>query len=263
MSLEPGPRIAHLGDMKLRSGIAGLVGLLVTIQAQAIEKAEIRNAPVGVGSLVSRVGQDVDYALVLEGSNHFKQRTTQFGIRQYGFAQSRLELGTSSGLNLAATSGITVFGIQGEQKVSPHLGIEPFSGRVALNTDAANERFYEWFPAASAGLQFQAGGCRVLPLVKGGGAVGNLGKSGLGPAFRSSHGAGAHFNCDRWDLAFETSRIRGGGLRADLSAIDFSLNQYRSGLKLGMRAERLEMPSSQHLENRVMFVLRGDPFGSL
>jgi hypothetical protein len=227
--------------------------------------------PIGVGSLYQKSGDSKDYALVVEDDQHFRQRGKSLGVTRYGFAESRLELGSSTGVNLAAVSGITLFGLGDGQWFSPHMGIEPFSSRLTWNTSHDRESFYEWLPMVSIGPQFAASTCRILPLVKGGASVGNLGYSGLLPRFNWAYGTGAHLNCSRFNLGAELIRSDVNPSPIDSGTLDVSYQPSFTDLRFGFRGEALihrsdrsslfsDASSSLRQERRVLFVIRMKPF---
>lgn len=217
---------------------------------------------VGIGALgYSPGGNDPIYSFIVEGHNHFEQRETYFQIRQYGFGQSRLEIGGGFGIRLAATSGVTLYGVDDTGGwIAPHLGVEPFSGQINWNTSDRQESFYQWFPMASAGFQIETSACRILPLVKAGGAAGNYEKSGLLPRFSTSYGSSFHLNCAGLDLGAEIIRLN-QSKPVDFGALDFAIHPTRTNFKMGIRAEGfLNRADSGLSETRLMLILRTHPF---
>jgi hypothetical protein len=217
---------------------------------------------VGIGALTSSApgALTAEYAFIVEGGNHFQQRETVWGITQYGFAQSRLELGTSVGISLDADSGVTLIGLGKNDRIAPHLGIEPFSGTVSLNTKAGADSFYEWMPMASAGVQVAAGSCRLLPLVRAGGGVGNLRKAGLLPGFSQAVGASAHINCGLVNLAGSWVKVGPLPNAATLGAVDLSVALRSLPIRFGARAETLDGGTAEFArpsESRFLVVFRG------
>lgn len=194
-------------------------------------------SPVGIGALVGESGGTSEYAVVIEGNNHFKQRRGIYDVRQYGHGQSRVEIGNGLGLSFAATSGVTLYGLDRKGGFSPHFGIEPASGRIVMNTRADREDYYEWLPMASVGPQFGWKACRMLPLARAGMAAGNLGRDNLKPAFNAAYGVGAYLNCSKLDIAAEVTRVNRSVSDIDLGLIDVSYSFKPEGLKLGLRAE--------------------------
>jgi hypothetical protein len=227
--------------------------------------------PVGIGTLYQKADGQTDYAVVVEDDHHFRQKGKVLGVTRYGFAQSRLEIGSSTGVNLAAVSGITVFGLDERQRFSPHVGIEPFSSRLSWNTSDKRESFYEWLPMVSIGPQFATGSCRILPLVKGGASVGNLGYSGIRPRFARAYGTGAHMNCSQFDLGAELIRSDANPSPIDSGTLDVSYQPGFTDLRVGFRGEAIihrsdrsslfsDAPSALRQERRVLFVIRTKPF---
>lgn len=222
------------------------------LPAQGNSQLSNRNA-VGVGLAID---QEPGYSLVIEGHNHFSQKMSIWGVRQYGYGQSRLELGSNAGINLDAISGITVMGLEGDQGISPHLGIEPFNGHVSWNSNDARQSYYQWFPMLSGGIQVAAGSCRFLPLMRGGFTVGNLGKDGLGPRILQASGIGVHLNCAGVDLGANLLSGGAGPSRFRVRTIDFAVN-LRASANLGVRSETLTL-SSGVAENRYVLVIRSN-----
>jgi hypothetical protein len=219
--------------------------------------------PVGLGLLFGTAENSNEYRLVVEGQNHFNQRVGIYNVRQYGHGQARIELGNGAALNLAATSGITLFGLSRHSTFSPHIGIEPMSGRIALDSNRALESSYEWLPAVSAGPQFAFSSCRFLPLVRGGAGVGNLGKDGRAPSIRPTYGVGTYFNCAGMDVAAEITRLKGQANDVDLALADVAYEINSDGLKLGLRGESVQTRdlTATHSEQRVLLLLRGQLAG--
>ncbi len=226
-----------------------------------------QSKPVGVGGLLGELTGDGplarDFAAIIDGNNHFRQRMTVFGVRQYGFGHSRLEIGTGIGVHLEATSGITLVGLEGDAKIFPHIGMEPMSGRINWSTRDQRIDYYEWLPMMSVGIQGQVKGCRILPLVRAGGGVGTLnrGESSLVRSPQRAYGLGAHFNCSRFDFALESTHLGSGVDRTQFATMDLAL-QLRPDWQFGVRAERLnvESLSGESAEKRVIFTIRGNLF---
>jgi hypothetical protein len=247
--------------------LLGVLLLAVLPQAHAADEGAprhaVQNLPVGIGALLARDHSVVDAAILVEGHNHFKQREDTFGYVRYGYGQSRLEFGTGFGLSLSAISGFELHGLEEDRHAGLFVGIEPFSGRIELNTADSREDFYDWLPAASAGIQLAYGGCKMLPLLKGGGAIGNLGKSGIWPSANPAYGLAAHLNCNRFDLSTEVLHITRSAGNITLSVVDFSFMPVPQTVSLGARVETIENDSRQALggtEKRAMLVFRGDLF---
>jgi hypothetical protein len=237
------------------------LGLLAGPSAAAFKLSR----EVGVGALAgvsteagSLGSLDGDYALVLDGHNHFKQRTTLWQIKQYGFSQARLELGRGVGIALDAVSGIALLGLQDGQKgITPFLGIEPFSGRIFTHTRETRRDHYAWLPAVTTGLQYGFASCRVLPLAKAGASAGTLTRPGIWPGFGSTLGVAAHLNCRGFDLAGQRTRVFEGPWATELSTIDFSWAMKKSPIHFGTRYETISTPGYGPDEKRVLFMLHG------
>lgn len=215
--------------------------------------------PIGVGLMSGNSFGAGDHALVIEGQNHFNQRRGEFDLSRYGEGQTRLEIGTGVGMTAASTGGVGLIGLQGFDRVAPFVGIEPFNGRVSLNTNDSRTDFYGWYPMASAGPQFAFGTCRVLSVARAGGAIGNLGKPGLMAALTPAYGASGFVNCWRFDAMAEWTRVIGHDLDHDLAAVDTAYQVTPRGWKLGLRAESIKPRSveAQGQELRAMVLVRG------
>lgn len=196
-------------------------------------------SPVGVGTLVGNSEGQLNLAAVFEGHNHFNQKKTVWDIRQYGYAESRLEIGTGVGAQVSATSGVTVFGIEGNQKVMPHLGVEPFNFRLNLNSSDHRQGYYEWLPMLSLGIQGATESCRLLPLFRAGGGIGNLTRPGIRPVSHFASGVGAHLNCKKFNFALEYTRVHSDPGPRDFATLDLAMRLPGSSSELGLRAEGL------------------------
>src|SRR5690242_2066256 len=97
--------------------------------AAAAQSMHLQNV-IGLGALAGGGSRADSYSFFVEGHNHFKQTRTVWGIRQYGFSQSRLELGNGIGVTVDALSGITLYGLRGGAHLAPHVGIEPFNSQI-------------------------------------------------------------------------------------------------------------------------------------
>lgn len=212
-------------------------------------------SPIGLGALVGSSNGQNDYAAVIEGQNHFKQRRGQYGLRQYGQGEARFEIGNGLGLTLSATSGLTLIGLnQNRPFVSPFFGVEPVSGRITWNTNTNHNNYYEWLPMAAAGVQFEMGSCRLLPIARAGGAAGNIVSPGLIPKFGTAIGAGTYLNCLRFDLGAEATQIFTQGQDVPLRIVDVAYSFSPDGLKMGVRGE------SEPSEDRVLLLIRSKIF---
>jgi len=229
-------------------------------------------SPIGFGSLVAHENGESRYELVLEGHNHFKQKTGPFGFRQYGVAESRLELGSDFGITLDAISGVTILGITKDEKFHPFVGIEPFSGKIDLNSSDSRTDYYEWLPMGSVGIQFAIRTCRILPLVRAGGGIGNLKKSGLSPALRAAYGPGFHFNCSGFNFAAELTRVETRPNPVEFASLDLAIRLSKNGWEAGLRGEsiasrlpgqnpyRNPFQGNEASEKRILLVFRGNLF---
>lgn len=214
--------------------------------------------PVGVGTELGDVAGHTDYGVAIEAQNHFKQHTDSTGLNRYGQAESRLNLGNGIGVSLYAMSGVTLYGISPERpRFSPHLGLEPFNGGITWNSNGHQNNFYEWIPAVSAGVQWTSGRCKYLPLIRGGGALGTVGKPGWtwSPSAGTSYGAGAYVNCLNLDVGMDATHIDSQDRRANLGVIDAAYIFSPNGLKIGVRGER-EVIQQDQSETRILLVLR-------
>jgi hypothetical protein len=210
--------------------------------------------PVGLGILTGEGSGYSQWAAVIEGQNHFKQHMGEYGITQYGHGYARAEIGNYLGVVLGAHSGVMLYGLGNKRKwgVSPFFGIEPFSGAISWTSTPERNRFYNWQPMASGGLQFGLGGCRLLSIVRGGVAAGNLLKDGMLPAFGMAYGTGAYLNCSSVDLAFDLNQVRASGRFTNLGLADLSYGFSPGGVKLGVRGES----DTAHSERRLLLVFQ-------
>lgn len=232
--------------------------------------------PVGFGSLIGEDSGSNSYALVIDGHNHFQQRSTVWGIRQYGFSESRLELGNHVGVNLDAISGITLIGTKevsspdtgqstSSDQVAPQIGIEPFSARVTWSTLSNHLNYYEWFPMVSAGAQAVLGKYRVLAVGRAGAAAGNLYKGHFGPEFDPAYGAGLHLNSARVDFATSLTRVLRESGYINLATVDLVFQVKHSVLDVGLRGELTKVAQSPPGtitpdERQILLLFRGDLF---
>ncbi len=235
------------------------VGLHVASAAVRNEDPFLNSNPVGLGAVASTHSTKHAAAFVLEGSNHFRQRIGFYGIRQYGFAESRAELGPSPALALSAATGITLLGLEKRERTSLHLGVEPFNGRVSWRSTDTGRSFYQWFPTASGGAQLAAGTCRSLGLLRAGAGVGNFGTEGLRPRLHQASGAAVHVNCRQADLGFEILNLGKGGENGVFRTFDLTWNIPQSSWKLGTRAEWISARTDPVAERRWLIVMRTNP----
>ena len=144
-----------------------------------------------------------------------------------------------------------------------------------MATDGSTHRYYEWLPMMAAGVQFATGSCRILPLARGGGALGNIAMSGLFPGAGFGYGVGGNLNCLSVDLAINATRVLSQDTTTDLWTADLSYRFWPSPLKIGLRGEAelgraagqsaaLLSPAlgGDRTEERVLVVLRTDLSGS-
>ena len=212
------------------------------------------NSLLGLGAMSGKNPGQLDYAFVADGEKHFDQRVGQFDFRQYGEAESRFEIGKGLGVGMQATTGITLLGIDSGEKIYPHLGIEVFSGRFSVNSNSAREKYYEWLPMVSAGIQLAAGKCRLLPLARAGGGLGNLGKAGIFPALGSAIGVSSYLDCSGFDLSGELTHLNAAGKAINLAGADLSIRLNHEKIGIGLRGERTSEPD--RLEQRVLLLFR-------
>src|SRR5206468_83043 len=115
--------------MSLSSRLFPILAAIAIIQACAPAPAALAEdgfeAPFGAGALHGTSGDSSQSRFVIEAWHHFKQERAEFGLRRYGQAESRAELGQGAGAMLQATAGFTVLGTEGIEAVAFHLGIEP------------------------------------------------------------------------------------------------------------------------------------------
>lgn len=232
---------------------AAIVATLFSLFIVAQASAAARLPPVGVGISVGNVRQHEDYELIVEGTVHLGQRKTGWGIYQYGFNQSRLELGKNFGITTAALSGVEIIGLRGNQKIAPHFGAEPFSVRASLGTDADRKNYYGWLPMGALGIQAAVSACKVLPQVRGGAAVGTMTKSGILPYLRGAYGAGLLLNCEKFDVGSQALVVSAQPVPLRLLEVEMSIALPLQNYRLGMRVESLSISQ----ESRGMVLIRG------
>jgi hypothetical protein len=243
-----------------RYALALLICFLLCCMGQHSRAEPFLNSnPLGFGAIATKTGARQVPAVVLEGSNHFRQRVGFYGTRQYGFAESRAELGSSPALALSASTGITVLGLEKREHASLHLGVEPFNGRVSWRSSDTGRSFYQWLPTASLGAQLAGGPCRALALARAGGGVGNFGTMGLRPRLRQASGSAVHLNCSQADLGFEILNLGKGGEGAVFRTFDLTWNIPQSSWKLGTRAEWISAQAAPQAERRWLVVMRTNP----
>lgn len=219
-------------------------------------------ATVGFGALGSfdKDHGEFSASAALESHNYLQQKTSNLGLRQYGVAQSRAEIGRASGVQMSATTGVTLLGLGDEEAgLSPHVGLEPFSGRLHLRFGIENNDFYEWQPALAMGVQMQAGECRLLPLLRGGGALGNRRSDRLLKlSIERTFGAATYLNCGSFNLAIEKLGLYGrSGKHDSYTVLDLAFGASRSDITLGIRGE---MAGENRGESRVLLMLRTSPY---
>lgn len=242
-------------------------GIALTLFWFFIAFASPKKEDVGQGLMFGDMTQGginkTSYAFIIEGNNHFNQKKSIWGIRQYGYAQSRLELGSPFGLTMDSVSGIILYGLnENMEGLWPFLGIEPFSGHITWNSDSLNHHFYEWMPMMSAGFQFSLGSCFILTIAKGGIGVGNLNQPNLFPQSHLGYGMGNHFNCENFNFGFTLNRMKfPGSLDYLFSTIDLAIDDSKLPYYFGIRGEFLgaiDPPRlmSVSLEKRIMLIIR-------
>jgi len=203
------------------------------------------------------------FSFVVEAGHHFKQKITHWGIRPYGFSQSRVELGSPIGVTLDSASGFILYGLaENMEGFWPFLGAEPFAGHITWNSNPMGQHYYEWLPMMTAGLHFSFGSCLFLPVIKGGIGLGNLNQSDLFPEGKMAFGIGTHLNCESLDVGSTLVRIQFPG-QSDvlLSAVDIALEDRKFPFYFGIRGELFGAldPSRVRdvsLERRVILVIR-------
>ena len=235
------------GDASVNKSYFSLEG---TTQQGHASRSLYQDDMVGLGARFAKSGDVRPTAFVLEGQHHFKQRELYFAWPQYGQTESRLEVGRGFGVEMTSMTGFTIYGVNQSRKISPHLGVEITNGRIAYHhkgiENGTGESFYEWLPMSSIGLQAELGSCRLLPLMRGGGAVGNLGKSGIRPHLAAAAGAGVYLNCRAFDLALERTRIYTAA-QQDLALADMAFNLPIRSWKLGFRGEAVSLQDQRVL----------------
>ncbi len=125
---------------------------------------------------------EAHYGFNIGDVNQFDQSEMQLNNYRYGFGYGALQLGNGVGINLQSSSGLTLLGIKGSDKViSPLIGAE-FGGKIVANTNGNVSSYYQWFPGFSAGLQVGGTtGVQMALVGKGGIGLGNWGRRDLWP----------------------------------------------------------------------------------
>lgn len=213
-----------------------------------------RIAPLGIGVMSGQLQGEAGYSFIAQGERHLGQSENQLGFREYGEHESRFEAGQGVGVSMQATTGITLVGLDNGEHVFPQIGLEVFSGQFAISSDSAREKYYEWLPTMSVGVQSLIGSCRLLPLARAGAGVGNFGKSGIAPALRAVVGVGVYLDCVSLDLSAEAAHLNAAGGGTDLSRADLSIPLADGAAGIGLRGERISGPD--RLEQRVSLVFK-------
>jgi len=227
------------------------------------ELVSMNSNPIGVGGIVAQSGSQgmIQSGVLLEASNHFRQRIGHLGVRQYGFAQSRGEWTGQFSIALHASTGVTLIGLRERQTASIFLGAEPLSGRVAWRPAIMDSSFFQWNPLLSTGGQLAFQSCRTLGAVRLGASVGNIHSSGLAPILGNSRGLLFALNCDRMDLSAEVLRQKDDQGSATFRVLDLTWNVPESRWKMGTRWEWTGIaPDRREDERRWMFVMRSNPW---
>jgi len=220
-----------------------------------------QTAPLGFGVMSGQLQGETGYSVIAQGERHLDQRESPFGFREYGEHASRFSAGQGVGVSMQATTGITVVGLDAHEHLFPHIGFEIFSGQFAISSDSAAEKYYEWLPTMSVGIQSSFGSCRFLPLARGGGGAGTLGKSGIAPALGVVTGVGAYLDCAVLDFSVEAAHLNAAGGGTDFSRADLSVPLSEGASGIDLRGERISGPN--RLEQRVSVVFKSRLVGLL
>lgn len=151
----------------------------------------------GVGLGIFTDGPD-NLAVLIGDTNLFDHKSITFDFHRYGGGGARLQVGNHIGFHAHGNSGFYIFGLDSEDKntVAPLIGFEVLNGEISFNSSTTIQDYYHGFLGASLGVQADIEGCRILPLIRGGGTMGTLGKNGMLPEFDLAYGPGMHVSCD-------------------------------------------------------------------
>jgi hypothetical protein len=218
-------------------------------------------APLGLGVMSGQLQGETGYSFIAQGERHLSQREGRLGFREYGEHASRISAGQGVGVAMQATTGITLVGLDAHEHVFPHIGFEIFSGQFAISSDSAAEKYYEWLPTMSVGIQSSFGSCRFLPLARAGGGAGNLGKPGIAPALGTVVGVGAYLDCAALDFSVEAGHLNAVGGGTDFSRADLSIPLAKGASGIDLRGEKILEPN--RLEQRVSLVFKSRLMGLL
>lgn len=243
-----------------------LIHILVALDSNLV-CALPKKETLGQGLIFREVirGEETDssFALIIEGHRHLDQKMTLWGIRQYGFVQSRLEIGSPFGLTVDSVSGIILYGLDQRMEGGwPFLGFEPLSGEISWDSGSLSQHFYEWFPMMSTGLQFSFGHCSFFSLVKGGVSIGNLNQNDFSPQGNMSYGMGTHLNCEGLNFGAVLTRVHFPGSSDFLKGtLDLAVEDRGLPFYFGIRGELLGALDplqvfAMRLEKRAMLIVR-------
>lgn len=183
--------------------------LLLLISSSAFAGQQMQQETPAVGVYYDQNNQA---ALTVGDFNLFDQNQTYYKLRRYGGGGGRMQLGNSLspkfdpnfGLNAYGDNGTVILGLDKDEHnaVFPEIGLEFLNGRFSYNTSDKIQDFYEGFVGPSVGIHADIAGCRILPLVRGGGAAGTLGKNGLVPNANLAYGYAGHISCYVLDVSY-------------------------------------------------------------
>jgi hypothetical protein len=244
------------GMILVVGGLSCAPALAADVTSSVYDSREAETGtPFGIGAMSSQLPGKTGYSLIGQGERHLSQTEDSYGFREYGEHESRFDAGqVGVGASMQATTGITLVGLDAGEHIFPQIGFEGFSGQFAVSSDPAREKYYEWLPTMSVGIQSLIGKCRFLPLARAGGGVGNLAKSGVVPAMGTVVGAGVYLDCASLDLSAETAHLNAAGEGTDLSRADLSIPLDKGAAGIGLRGERIS--ETNRLEQRVSFVYK-------
>lgn len=219
-----------------------LLMLLFAIPTFAQEAQKQLDTP-GIGAYYD---ENNNAALTLGDYNLFDQTQSYYGAIHYGGGGGRLEFGNpverkfspNVGIHAQGNNGTSIFGLAPDERnaLFPQLGAELFNGRINLNTSSSIQDYYEGFIGPSVGVHGDISGCRFLPLVRGGGAAGTLGKNGLLPSFHLAYGYAGHMSCYVVDFSYGMLKLHDKkGQYMEDAAVMFNLG---SRTKAGFVMER-------------------------
>jgi hypothetical protein len=189
----------------------------------------------GLGLLLGHAEENDIATLSLFATNIEASEKSEFlggDLSAYSSGHVRFELGTGVGFMIHQMNGLDLTGTAERQGFKPLIGIEGLNFITDVHT--RRDDFIEWLPMVSTGIQHRSGDSAWLFLVRGGGAVGTLGKGGA----RFGYGTAVIFSTDDFWGALDVTRVQDKVQPSDIAAIDFSW-RINERVSAGIRGESL------------------------